>query len=153
MIFACLARRAAHLARTCMFDMSSMAEGTTSTVSDGETERGRERLCKVAALSRPRARFVEGGRKFWVLPQTVLSPLPSSFLPIISSLVKKCNYFSSKVFSNERSPTRPTDGRATPRQTGRPSQPRARGSTTHARKEDRSVAATDKSHPCASLPK
>ena len=40
MIFACLARRAAHLARTCMFDMSSMAGGTTSTVSDGERRRG-----------------------------------------------------------------------------------------------------------------
>ena len=56
--------------------------------------------------------------------------LPSSFLPIISSLVKKCNYFSSKVFSNERSPTRPTVRRRDG-STDRPS--RARASTTHAR--------------------
>ena len=45
MIFACLARRAAHLARTCMFDMSSMAGGTTSTVSDGEREAGAGQHC------------------------------------------------------------------------------------------------------------
>ena len=140
MIFACLARRAAHLARTCMFDMSSMAEGTTSTVSDGETERDRGRLCKVAALSRrPRARFVEGGRKFWVLPQPNCSPLPSSFLPIISSLVKKCNYFSSKVFSNERSPTRPTDGRTGDGKTDRQAKPAARARVDHTRKEGGSV--------------
>ena len=119
-IFACLDGPAGPHT-TCMFDMCSMAVDCrkTATVSDGWAAVH----CKVASRRVPR--FDEGGRKFWVLSQTALffffvrrsSFLPSSFLPIISSLVKKCNYFSSKVFSNERSPTRRTDGR-TARQTG-----------------------------------
>ena len=111
--------------------------------------REKKRLCKVASslTAESPARFVEGGRKFWVLLQTVLLFLPRSsplFLPWSkSAIISRRKYFLMRGLP----PDRRTDGQATPRQTGRPSQPRARGSTTHARKEDRSVAATDKSRP------
>ena len=138
-IFACL--DGPHT--TCMFDMCSMAVDCrpTATVSDREAVQSGF-FSESPAFRRRRKEILGSFTNCSLLLRS--SFLPSSFLPIISSLVKKCNYFSSKVFSNERSPTRRTD-RRTDGGADRPSSARARRPHTQG---DR-TAATDKSDPSA----
>ena len=116
---------------TCMFDTCSMAVDCrkTATVSDGWAAVH----CKVASRRVPR--FDEGGRKFWVLSQTVLfffvlpSFLPRSsplFLPWSkSAIISRRKYFLMRGL--------PPDGRTDGQTAGRTGQA-ARARVDHTRK-------------------